>query len=401
MFTALNRFCREKKGSLAAIFALSAIPVVGFAGAAVDFGRAATNKSALQTAIDSAALSAILAPDSLRGTTATRVFESSYAPPFGARVELKENEALAVSIEGSAAVPTTILAAFGLTAAIPISARASAVKVFKGPPPCVLALNPSASETLRITGSSEFVAQGCVLHSNSQHETGMMLDSNTPPRAAAFCSVGGVRTSRTVTPTPRTGCTPMEDPFETLAVPQAARCDFRNVAVDPHRSATLRPGTYCGGLVLKGNVTLEPGVYVVDGMLEITSHANITGHDVSFALVGPRAGFSIDAGGTVTLRAPRSGDYGGILVMQDRRSNPGFENRLAGGAASVIEGALYTPTQRITMAGGAGFGQNSDYMPIIANRVRISGSNNSQLDLEGVDMAFELPRSESGARLVE
>lgn len=404
MFTALNRFCRDKRASVAVTFALSTLPVIGLTGAAVDYGRAANNQTVMQRALDQAALTAILIPgndEALRKARATHVFSGSFPPAYGAAVEVVESTNDALVLEAQARMPTLILGAVGFVDGIELRARAAATKLFRGPPPCVLALNTRESETLRITGSSDFLARNCVLHSNSTHETGMMLDSNTAPRASGFCSVGGVRTSRVVTPTPRSGCSPMADPFETLVIPRATRCDHRNVTVDPRDTAHLRPGTYCGGLALKGRVTLEPGVYVIEGLLEITSHAHVTGDGVSFALTGNRAGFSIDAQGTVVVRAPRSGPYGGILVMQDRLSNPGFENRLAGGAASVIEGALYTPTQRITMAGGAGFGQNTDYMPIIADRVRISGSNDSKLDVDGVEMAFDLPNSESGARLTQ
>lgn len=404
MFTALNRFCRDKTDSVAVTFALSTLPVFGMAGAAVDYGRAANNQVAMQRALDQATLAAILIPgrnDALRKARATDVFSGSFAPPFVAAIEVAESTHDVLTLEATARMPTIILGAFGLIDGIDLRARASATKLFRGPPPCVLALNSRDSETLRITGSSDFVARNCVLHSNSEHETGMILDSNTAPRASGFCSVGGVRTSRAVSPAPRTGCAPMADPFATIEVPRATRCDHRNVSVDPRQTAHLRPGTYCGGLSLKGQVTLEPGLYVIEGLLEITSQADVTGNAVTFALSGNRAGFSIDAQGTIALRAPRSGPHGGILVMQDRLSNPGFENRLAGGAASVIEGALYTPTQRITMAGGAGFGQNTDYMPIIADRVRISGSNDSNLDVDGVEMAFDLPNSESGARLTQ
>ncbi len=192
----------------------------------------------------------------------------------------------------------------------------------------------------------------------------------------------------------------MADPFEKLAHPASVGCDHTSVSVDPKQTKTLRPGIYCNGLALKGTATLEPGVYVVkNGPLLISSQATVRGTGVTFYLTGTSAGFSMEGGASMDLKAPTSGAYGGILVFQDRASNPGFENRVAGGADSIIVGAIYTPTQKVTVSGGSGFGQKSPFMTIIADQVRISGSSTSSTNMTGISLAAPLPQSLSGARL--
>lgn len=52
----LNRFAKDRNGNVATMFALAIVPIIGFVGAAIDFGRAATLRTSLQAAIDSAAL---------------------------------------------------------------------------------------------------------------------------------------------------------------------------------------------------------------------------------------------------------------------------------------------------------------------------------------------------------
>lgn len=52
----LRRFARECGGNVAPIFALAIIPVVGFVGAAVDYSRASSLRTAMQVALDSTAL---------------------------------------------------------------------------------------------------------------------------------------------------------------------------------------------------------------------------------------------------------------------------------------------------------------------------------------------------------
>ena len=51
-----RRFRTDRSGATAALFGLAIIPVMGFAGAALDYGRASANKAQLQQAVDAAAL---------------------------------------------------------------------------------------------------------------------------------------------------------------------------------------------------------------------------------------------------------------------------------------------------------------------------------------------------------
>jgi Flp pilus assembly protein TadG len=51
-----RRFRTDRSGATAAIFGLAIIPVMGFAGAAIDYGRASAGKAQLQQAVDAAAL---------------------------------------------------------------------------------------------------------------------------------------------------------------------------------------------------------------------------------------------------------------------------------------------------------------------------------------------------------
>jgi Flp pilus assembly protein TadG len=52
----LARFARAKGGNVAAMFAIALVPILGFVGAAVDYSRANSARSAMQGALDSAAL---------------------------------------------------------------------------------------------------------------------------------------------------------------------------------------------------------------------------------------------------------------------------------------------------------------------------------------------------------
>ncbi|MDB5716507.1 MAG: TadE/TadG family protein [Sphingomonadales bacterium] len=68
----LSRFRRSSGGNIAITFAIALLPLLGFVGAAVDYTRAASARSAMQVALDSAAL--MIAKDDATGSmTATQV----------------------------------------------------------------------------------------------------------------------------------------------------------------------------------------------------------------------------------------------------------------------------------------------------------------------------------------
>ena len=53
---AARRFIGANEGNIAVIFAIAAIPVVSFVGAAIDYTRANSARSSMQAALDSTAL---------------------------------------------------------------------------------------------------------------------------------------------------------------------------------------------------------------------------------------------------------------------------------------------------------------------------------------------------------
>jgi hypothetical protein len=120
----------------------------------------------------------------------------------------------------------------------------------------------------------------------------------------------------------------------------------------------------------------KPGVYVIGGRLTITSQATVTGSGVTF----PNAGFTVDAQGLVELSAPTEVTYGGIFFFQDRYANQGFISTLTGGFSSTT--------------------QTVPFMPIIADQVEITGSVKATAQSSTMDLAYPLPKTESGIRLV-
>jgi hypothetical protein len=53
----------------------------------------------------------------------------------------------------------------------------------------------------------------------------------------------------------------------------------------------------------------------------------------------------------------------------------------------------------VRMNGSGTFGQTSPFMPLIAERVIMTGNATANVDASSVDLVAPLPRSASGARL--
>jgi Flp pilus assembly protein TadG len=395
----LRRFRRDTSATVATVFGLSLIPLALAGGGVVDYSHAAAERTALQAVADAAALagaSALGASDDARIATMQQMLAQA------------GNVQSSVNVDGDFAVVTAtksvradFLEVVGIRS-IPISVRSKAESLYRGPPVCVLALDQTASGAITWSGGTSFVANGCAVQSNSTDPQGLVVTGSATVEASSLCSAGGASVPGGYPLQPLTHCRPLPDPFASLQAPPSAACDYHNESVQPGETATLSPGVYCKGLSLKGNVTLEPGLYIVeDGPLTISSQASVQGDGVSFYLTGSNAGFTINGGAAIDLTAMRSGDYQGILIAQDRNSTGPLGNTLNGAANTVLTGAIYTPNASLSVTGSSGFGQNTNFMPLIADTIKFSGTSTTEVDLSAVATVEPLDRSAQSAMLVQ
>jgi hypothetical protein len=386
------------------LFGLALVPVTALLGLALDFSRGSKDDTKLQQATDAAALAAVAA----RVPTVAKRQEAALAMFTVQAPNGVSAKAIPVSISSTQAtiratgVVATTLMKVAHHDKVGIAAEATAVKVFEGPPPCVLALNRNVNKAINITGSSAYTAKNCTLHSNSSAMDSLAVDNNASVNAANFCAVGETAVPPSLEKLAYDYCEPVEDPFRNLQDPPSGSCKATNLEVTPKQTVTLTPGTYCGGLTLKGTVTLNPGVYVISGRLTITSQATVKGAGVTFYLTGANAGFTIDGQGGLELTAPTEGDYAGILFFQDRYANQDTTSTFVGDSTTKIMGSIYMPTQKVRVAGSSSVAQDVPFLPIIADQVEITGSIKATSQMPaGMNLPFPLPKTESGVRLVK
>src|SRR5207248_7773875 len=108
---------------------------------------------------------------------------------------------------------------------------------------------------------------------------------------------------------------------------------------------------YCGLTFSGGSLTLNPGIYYVAGPITVTSagiDVLMTGSHVMIYL-SPTASLDLETNHLdMTLSAPASGDYKGIIFYQDRANSTTAVLGKNDGTLT-LDGALYFPTATLTM----------------------------------------------------
>ena len=128
----INRFIADRRGNVAMTFGLVLIPILGLMGAAIDYSRAATERTRLQAAVDATALAVIHLPQGTSAPivqqTAQTFFQSIYTPPSGLAVPqvTASYTGQTVQISVTETLPTSILSVIG-TSSLTVGAQSSTI----------------------------------------------------------------------------------------------------------------------------------------------------------------------------------------------------------------------------------------------------------------------------------
>ena len=210
---------------------------------------------------------------------------------------------------------------------------------------------------------------GCNIMANSNAADAITAQGAAKVTAPCLLTVGGVSLTDKVTLTSCKSALVKQpkaaDPFSNLPIPATSKTCASTTG------STLSPGTYCGGLSLKGNITLSPGTYVIDGgSLKINASANITGNGVTLVLKSS-ATADFNGNATINLSAPTTGTYAGMLILADK-ANSGSGHKFNGTATSQLTGTIYSPSQSVDFLGN--FGGKNGCTQIVAKTIGWNGN---------------------------
>lgn len=385
-----KRLLKDRKGAVALIMAAATPIIVGGLGLSIDTIQWTLTKRQMQRQADSGAIAgayglaqgrsvaAVVADDLARNAfvdlTNDPVVEN--APTAGPQAG--NSRAVRVALSTNVNLPFT---GFFLNGPLTIPAEATASLVANGEF-CALSLETANATGITLWGNST-VNLGCGMATNSVSANAVAAGGSSTVSATPIAAVGGVPQSSNYAPgtvlIPY--AVPQPDPFLALPDPTVSG-GVQNGNVNSNQTRTLNPGTY-NGMDLKGNVTLNPGTYVIDGGdLSIGAQAKVTGSGVTFVLTSKTAAtnpnsigqIKMNGGATVNLTAPSSGTYQGVLIYQDRRAALSNQsNKVNGNSASKLQGAVYVASQEVEFTGTTGL--NTNCFQLVARRITWSGNS--------------------------
>jgi Flp pilus assembly protein TadG len=387
-----SRFFADQRGGVAPMFALGLIPMIGLAGAAIDYSRGNAARTAMQATLDSTALMISkeaqqqLVTSDQASSRATTLFNAAFNRPEvqSLQVTATINTSTGVTTaSATASVATTFMHVLGRSS-MAVAARASVTNANDGLG-CVLSLNPSAAGAATAQGSTTVNLNGCSLYDNSSNDTALTVGGSATVHADFVGVVGGVGSTSGITSTNgiRTHISPVQDPYADVPAPTYSGCDQNNFSA--HNTITIDPGVYCGGIGVNANgvLTLNPGLYILDGGgLTINGGATVNGSGVTLYFTSSSgrswAGVTINGNANVNLTPMTSGNTRGMVVFADRNTPQGTSFKFNGGSNQYFAGAIYAPTGAIQFSGGAN--SLTTCTQVIGDTVTFTGNSNLAID---------------------
>jgi len=427
----LRRLSRNERGSTSILIAIGLTALLGFAALGVDVSLWLRAKNNAQNAADAAANSAGAAAYQVNPTARILADVNAMAAANGFQNGMNgvtvtlHNPPTSGAYAGNASAYEVIVTApqkvylasamAGATAPT-VKGRAVAALVFKNPgptfPTCILGLSPLANNVdVTFNGGSTVTANGCEVQADSPSSSSVNTNGGGSIHAKAVRTVGGVsggNISVTDNPGIFTNQASIPDPYADRTIPSMPGASGPNKwsgAVHNTGSGNPPVMTINGNVDVKGNTTLDPGIYIINnGSFNDTGQNTVTGNGVTIILTSSNPAsdngtFSVTGGAALNLTAPTYGPTAGMALWADKNL-PKKEDTFAGGSTGKLVGAIYLPSHDVKFAGNSTTA--SACMQMIAYNIIFTGASTFNHNCNGVGTAD--PRGQptpSGWSLVE
>jgi hypothetical protein len=378
----LRRVLPDREGSVAVMTAVSLASLMGFAGLAAQATMWYVAKRDLQGATDAAAYSAAIAEaggaNSTSFTADAKAVASQYGftdglngvavtinnPPTSGNFTSNVN-AIEVIIQQP---QPNLLASLVMPSAPTVSARAVAAPSSStnnsDAPNCVIALDKGKVIDIQDSGTATLTLNSCGLSVNSTASDALNLSGTAQITAKTVSIVGNYTTSGNAKITASngitTGASPVSDPYANVNIPAYSGCNSTKTSITASQTYSAGSGVYvfCGGLSISGtgSVTLNPGVYVIDGgSLSVSGSSTLNATNATIILTSSSGSaygtVSISGTSTINISAPTGGATSGMAIFQDRNAPSSGSDSFSGTANVNVTGVLYFPSQAISYSG--------------------------------------------------
>lgn len=410
-----------KSGNALILVAIGMPALIGGAGYAVDTAQWYMWKRELQHAVDQGAMAGARAranPD-IASTYQTRALQEyganvSKVADFDSipTVELADfaggsQNSVVVTATASKELPFSSFL-FGKAATVRATAQATYQEgaTYNA---CLISLREDGTGT-SIGGNATVRAQ-CGLAALSCSDDAIVIDGSSDVQTGSIAACGTID-AEGLEDVVTEGIQGLSDAYADLVPPDnPTPRSYNCTGKGKNKQASLLPGTY-NGLVVSCTTQLASGVYVIDGgTLDLAANYNVTGTGVMFVL---KNGATIKLGGngndnSINLTPMTAADFAGtdyaaqadelagILVFEDRDSEPTQNHVLNGNSNTLAEGLIYLPKGNLQVNGTADVA--AQCLQISAYTIDVRGGANLET-LCPVDESTEAGSSVASVRLV-
>jgi Flp pilus assembly protein TadG len=162
---------------------------------------------------------------------------------------------------------------------------------------------------------------------------------------------------------------PVEDPLGSLPPPAKPGAPVGNTP------SVLNPGYY-NNFPTNRSVTLNPGIYWIDGGIDMTGNRTIDA-TAGCLLFFNTGGIELGGNSGLTINPPTSGPYAGISIYQARgNASP---STLQGTPGSSSSGLFYFPSAKLTVAGNP----TALASQVIADTLHVQGNGQLNVNYNG------------------
>jgi hypothetical protein len=407
---AFKRLWNDRRGNVIVIAGAALPLIVGSAGLATDTIQWTLWKRQLQRAADSAALAGVYDRLSSAGSTSTvsATVTHDLAINYHSKVAVKtgypviaypvDAGAMTYQVKVTLAVqqPLTFSSMFVKTAPL-IVANATAASVPGSGEYCVVSLENSAAKSGITIGGSTAIDMNCGMISNSPATNSALSNgASSKVHATTIAAVGGVQASsswQVDSYEPYTSA--LADPYASVPVPTPSSCGGFPGANDLDFTTNTSHAAgkvvcYSSDMKIQGDVKLGAATYILDAasikMTSTSAKLSCNGCTIiltsSTAATNPSSIGTVSiSGGSLNLTPPSTGTYAGMAMYQDRRAlDSAGSNIINGNSASIVQGALYFPSQQLTYNGEGT--TTAICTQFVARRVIFGGNNTTSNKFE-------------------
>lgn len=387
----MRRFLADRRGNAVITFGLLAVPIMSVIGLSIDYGNMSRARSHAQQALDSVAIPSARQADggeddAVVETLANNLFTDEYAGSTTHQTPgpwAVDYLGITYDADGNGIhtfeVPVTynfVIPRFWKenSADQETMTIRTAVSSIPGTPACLFALSPTAGRAMEVTGSATIDTGSCIVGSNSKADDSVYIGGAGDLDTGCIRSSGGIDDSGGLSmdcDAAQTNASASPDPFASIPEPDRPTDLEDAPKKDAKSTVTIGPGRY-SGLKLDGSFHLEPGVYYIEGDLDIKGE--LTGTGITFYMKS--GGITVNANADLDISAPTTGDQAGMLFMSADGNLSA--HKFNGGGTLDLDGYMYFPDGSVTYNGNAS--ATATCLRIVAQTVSMTGNTDIKFD---------------------